>query len=296
MIETKTRQTRKCEIPALKDIWETVFGNIGKEAFFDYFYSPELSICVDCEGRPAAVGYLIDSGDIVNGAATVSSAMIYGVSTMPEHRGKGYGTAVVCGLIHLAHKLGYAAVVLCPSDDSLFEYYSDRTGFRDWFYVNELRYTPGVTNGDRFYALTGISPAEYCLIRETLLEGLTHIKHDSRIFEYQVILCNELNGGLFRYGSSCAVVECQQDGAVWIKELLSPAHDPDEGYRIVTAITAAFPAPEYIIRTPAGSAYPLNINHPRTLVRRYGMLAFTDKSLTCAIERISSPWYGMGFD
>jgi len=57
---------------------------------------------------------------------------------------------------------------------------------------------------------------------------------------------------------------------------------------VISAVASAFPAPYYMVRTPAaaqGSAY-----------RRFGMIAARE-DLKCHLdEKTSFPWYGPAFD
>ena len=227
------------------------------QAFFYNLFTPDRCCAVIEGDAPVAAGYLIPAGNLVVEAHKTPCAMIYAVASLPEHRNRGYGTTVVRELITVAHSDGYPAVVLCPSDDSLFEFYSVRAGFRDWFYLSEQRFD-GFTNtcprdnrrcetlrpatrqkklnsevfppANHISRLHETGPGEYSLLREKLLSGIPHIEYDQCMLSYQSVICREYGGGLFKietdYGTSCAVVEAPPDGPVAVKELLSPGpHD-----------------------------------------------------------------------
>jgi len=309
------------DIPGLRGIWKEVFGSTGEEAFFAHFYDPAFCVMVEYEGSPAAAGYLVPFGSILNGQSETPCAMLYSIATLPGYRGKGFGSAVVRRLTEIAYEHKYSAVVLCPSEDSLFEYYKTHTGFFDWFYTGEQVYK------NEFYncgtsPLIKLSAYDYMILREEMLEGITHIKHDLRVWEYQEYLCNELGGGLYRIGDSCAVIECQSDSTVWIKELLTNKFSPcnkhtTEIYRnesfiintdntaviitdkpsagatdkpiqadIIASIAAKFPADEYTVRYPAQTGSS----------RRYGMLISACTSQIKTATNSYKPWYGMAYD
>jgi len=270
------------EKPQLYNIWDTVFGSVGKDSFFDCFYNDDLCVLAEFEGAAAAVGYLVPTGGILHGSISVPCAMIYSVATLPMYRGMGIGTAVVRELIRVANKLGFQAVVLCPMNDELFGFYSKRTGMRDFFYIGEKIVDCGQGCGDPA-DLKEVSANEYLRLRENLLAGSVHIKQDIKILEYQIMLCNELGGGLFRFGDSCAAVELQEDGGVWIKELLTSGPDADD---FVSAIAARFPAHEYTVR------FPSNLNEGR----RFGMLDLQEDVFGDLSNITPAPWYGMAFD
>ena len=249
MSEFELRNPHDKDIPALRLIWNNVFGNIGEDAFFRHYYSSELCIVADINNAPAAVGYLVPFGDLMHGSNSMKCAMIYSVTTVPEQRGKGLGTAVVDKLIALAYEKNYPVVVLCPSDDSLFNYYSKHTSFHECFFAYEQIVKQDELESATTPPVTEISVSEYKQMRESLLEGRTFIKHDLRCLEYQEFLFNELGGGFFKVGDSCAAVEVQPDGSVLVKELLSGNDHtlPD----IITSVATKFSANEYVVRYPA---------------------------------------------
>jgi GNAT superfamily N-acetyltransferase len=300
MSEILTRNPRANEISLLKNIWSSVFGDIGIDTFFALFFDPELCVVVEQGGSISAMGYLLPSGDIISSVdaaeneTPVNCAMIYSVGTLPDYRGLGLGTLIVNNLISLACDLGYDAVILCPSEEGLFEYYKTRTTLRDWFYVSESVFSnPPI--GTPSVLPKKISIDEYLTFREMLLTDIVHIKQNEKHFMYQLELCNELGGGLFRIGDSCAVVERQSNGVVWVKELLTPDNCKKNldnhsiskvSEKISTPIAHMFPAVEYLVRIPAKAGAG----------RRFGMLSLCGKNPELSETNETAPWYGMAFD
>jgi len=280
-MEIITRQPRTNETPALRRIWRKAFGGSDEAAFFGFHYKPELCLAAVCDGAPVAAGYLLPAGRLAGYGSNVSCAMIYGVAALPECHGRGFGTAVVRDLISKGRGEGFGAIVLCPSEDALFEYYSSRTEFRDWFFTQERRFE--APPSDTPVILEKISAREYGLVREKLLTRMPHIEMDPRALEYQSLLCQKFGGGLFATpgGDACTVVECQPDGAVWVKELL-----PKYEYTVLSAIAAAYPAREYFVRTPARGF--------DEGLRRFGMLAAPPHLI--GDSKSAFPWYGLAFD
>ena len=306
MNEIITRNPHNNEVPLLHTIWGNVFGTTGMDIFFSHFFKPDLCIVAEYNSIPVAAGYLIPFGCLqfnVNNNIHTPCAMIYSVATLPQYRGMGLGTSVVNSLMKTARSSGYPAVVLSPQEDGLFEYYSNRTGLFDFFYVNELviRNKPS----DIYLDLpepVELNASDYNKIRESLLNEIIHIKHDLHVLEYQEMLCREVGGGLFKIGEICIIVERQSDDVIWLKELLSPFRETDEvsfytfAAGVVSVISGLFPADEYIVRFPSIS------NKENFKSRRFGMLvledAVLDKSLPVSLlNNIKySPWYGMAFD
>lgn len=333
-----TRQPDAGDMPALRHIWKTVFAGDDDEVFFDMLYDPGMCVAAWHGGALAAAGYLLPTGRFVCGGNSYPCAMIYAVATLPGYRGLGFGSAITRSLISLGRAAGYPAIVLRPATDSLFEYYSKRTEMKDWFYAVERRFEkpPGATSTpasgyeNRWAEKEGVEPSqasipkrghgtgpgkigvkEYIRLRESLLGGLPHIEPDQLIVEYQGLLCRKYGGGLYKAetpgGTSCAVVEPDRDGTVWIKELLAPGGGEDDA---LAAILSAFPAKSYIVRTPARlndsgpqlAAQPqdssaFRVPHSATSgFARFGMLAAPRALFSSENAEKAAPWYGLALD
>ncbi|MCL2820094.1 MAG: GNAT family N-acetyltransferase [Oscillospiraceae bacterium] len=279
------------ELPLLYNIWDSIFGKIGRESFFRLFFKPELCAVAEINGSPVACGYLVPFGDIKDSKGSASCAMIYSVASLPEHRGLGLGSAVVNKLNSIAGEVGFAATVLCPSEDRLFNYYN-KLGFFDCFYINEVSYKNNALNHTPLKA-SKIPAEQYISQRDTQLSGLSYIKYDVKIFEYQELLCEETGGGLYRIGDFYAVVESSPDNTLWFKEFLYPgikeSLSPDDNTinNVISTISQLFPADEFILRFPSKPGEG----------RRFGMLAAQDniRSLNRTVNDFS-PWYGVSFD
>jgi len=286
-----TRNPHALEIHILQSIWRNVFGSVGEESFFIHFYDPQLCIIAEYNKTPVSAGYLIPFGNMICGLKSIPCAMIYSVATLSEFRGKGLGTAVVNELITLANKIGYPAVVLCPVNDEVFNYYTAHTDFREGFYINEQIITEPHCNSQAT-PLTEVSFSEYDSLREEILEGAAHIKHDLRVLEYQALLCKELGGGFFKFGDACCVVERQPCGDVWVKELLTPKTINNDQYAgslvddLLSSIMPNFPSSRYVVRTPS----KLGTGN------RFGMLSYAKHSELDLSISSADPWYGMAFD
>ena len=301
-----TRQPRRDEIGYLRDIWSVVFADGDESSYFDYYFDPDMCIAAIVDEVPVAAGYLLPAGDIICSGISVPCAMIYGVATLPEYRSLGCGTAIVRDLLSAGRGAGFPAVTLCPSNDSLFGFYSERSELRDWFYINEqiCKYTPASSN--RVHP-DEIPPQAYGHLRENLLANIPHIKANTRALLYQSMLCDEFGGGLFRIdtpgGVSCAVVEQERSGTLLIKELLAPG-----GYEnyALSSIASAFPSNEYIVRSPARrSNMNFTANNSQSgefsaqdfeQIKRFGMVSAPDILPNLQYMSGFMPWFGLAFD
>jgi len=311
-MDFELREPGSEDLPVLRNIWETVFGKEDASIFFMTYFGTGSCIAAVTKGILSASGYVFPVGDLIVGDMVLRCGMIYGVATLPGYRRHGLGAAVVRALIKKGYETGYQAIILRPSEDSLFEYYNARAGFNDWFYAKERVYCklstekPGTINATdasfNIYSntITGvdikidqITPDEYSSIRNSLLRGTPHLKHDMRALEYQEHLCRIYDGGFYRIltpsGTVYAIIERQKDSSVYMKELLAPGTNatlPDDT-AVLSAVSTVFPMNEYIIRTPV----PYN-DHD---IRRFGMIVspFIDSN-----TKIGSmaPWFGPAFD
>ena len=289
---------------ALQIIWNTVFGDSREEidAFFDIYADSVVAIVADADTGPAAAGYILPAGSLLYDGASIPCAMIYAVATLPEYRNRGYGAAVVRELISSGYANGFKAIVLCPSSDSMFEYYSGRTDMRDWFYVSE-KVLNDVLADDKA-SLMPVTEAEYIEMREFLLAEVPHIALNEQALSHQLSLAGYSGGGLYRAdtpaGAGCAVVERQSDGGVWIKELL--AADYKAASCALSAITTEYPASSYTVRTPAAHSPTAGVSS-----RRFGMIAVSPGTVIngSTSSRTSDsgqnavhamPYYGLAFD
>jgi len=295
-----TRQPKADEIPELRRIWKTVFGDSDRELdiYFKTYFDPQMTVAIDAGAGLAAAGYIFPVGELLCEGAMLPCAMIFAIAALPEYRNRGFGKAVVNELISKGHAIGCKAVVLHPSEDSLFEFYSTRTPLRDWFYSDELIYSKDTFSNEKETKLTAITTKEYILLRKGLLSGIPHIDFDLRAISYQESLCLQFGGGLYRAetscGAACAIVEKQSDGSVSVKELLTPQVNNNE---VLSAIASEFPAPEYLVRSP------VTLSSPSPGKRRFGMLAIdTENELPVFnIQQFVSngtiaPHYGPAFD
>ena len=288
-----TRSAMHSDRQALKLLWKRVFLDSDEEidTFFRFYFEPQMVVVVaDNEDVPVAAGYVLPIGNLLCNELSIPCAMIYSVATHPEYRNHGFGTSVVRDLISIGFSKGFKTVVLSPSRDDLFEYYSSRTLFQDWFYVSERKYKTSPHLGNAV-ELSSITVNDYYRLREDLLSGIPHIEFDLPCLSYQLLLSRRFGGDLFRVdtpgGIGCAVVEKQSDGAVWVKELLTSNICETVA---LSAVASMFPANEYLVRSPAFSK---NLN---SKTRRFGMLASPDNLINIESLKTTSPYYGLAFD
>lgn len=302
------RKAKASDLDALYSIWSVSFDSLGAAIFFDSFFNYELSHVVECENEVVAMGYLLPVGElIISSGSSIPCAMIYAVATLSEYRSHGFGSAISKELINTARKSGYPAVVLCPANDKLFDFYSNNTEMKEWFYATEYTFKAPST-GHKHSQFKKISATDYMILRERFLTSIAHIKLNLRAIEYQSKLCSILGGGIYQVetslGMACAVVERQSDDLIHIKELIfsdnmqnSNSHQ-NQLQNIASDFLLEFPAKECKIRTPAmnetDNISSANVTNKST--GKFAMLALPHDLQKETNNKTTSPWYGLAFD
>lgn len=322
-----SRLARNEDIPRLKALWKTVFGDgdgdIGH--FFDTWFSPDLTAVVDVGGNPVSAAYILPVGELVlpcrhsggypekdDAAMRYPAAMLYAIATLPEWRGCGYGETVTRTARAQAVKKGYPAVVLKPADEGLAGYYEKHTDFRSFFEAVETEYpvadlpvreyrnfcssapeTAAERLGSRL-TMAPVSPHEYGLIRRSLLGGCAYIDLEERALEYQQYLCKKAGGGLFKLlpdgGDAGGAVGC----ASVEPEESGAVHIKEllliSGSLVPDALSAAarlIEAGRYLVRTPTYNGGKRS--------RSFAMMAPFEGCPNVSYV-YSAKWYGPAFD
>jgi GNAT superfamily N-acetyltransferase len=304
-----TRTASARDVPALKALWQTVFGDDAEDIdyFFDVYFSPGLTAVIGAPEAPAAAAYALPVGDLIlpdgeivlRDAMRVPCAMIYAVATHPEFRGRGYGAAVSRAAERLAVGAGFPAAVLKPADAGLFDFYEKHTDFRPFFGAYEFKLTRDQLTPAPAWTPSPVSPGEYRRLRNRFLAGLAYIDADERALGYQQHLSALAGGGLYALleggnAVGCAIAEkgggaiAEKGGNdVVIKELLAA-----DGCRLLDAVSALaslLDSRRYLVRTPTPSEEAHGAPVP------FGMLLPVAGLERCRSAQ-SATWYGPAFD
>lgn len=247
------------DTPALKEIWRCSFGDPPAyiDAFFTRLYRPGMAAVAICDGKPVAAAYAID-GLSFQGQPGV---YIYAVGTLPEYRSQGLGTAVTRRAVELGGVWGTTFAVVCPAGPELFDFYQKNIGFQPVFTLAESTVTPDTLPAPQG-RIHPIAPADYCFLRERLLNGQPHVSFSVPFLAYQQLLSQRAGGNLYRMetdlGPACAAVEIYQGHAI-VKELLAPKGADTAA---LSLLHGQVEAQRYTVRTPGPG---------RTFAMLYGM-------------------------
>jgi len=156
-----TDHPRLEDIPALRQLWKTVFGDSEEflDRFFCHAFAPERCLCLWEEGVLAGMVHWLPCERPPH-----RFAYIYAVATHPDHRGKG-----ICRrLMERTHALlpgqGYAGALLYPQEESLREMYR-KMGYETATFLEEGICSPGAAAA----TLEPLSPEAYFGLRPQYL-------------------------------------------------------------------------------------------------------------------------------
>lgn len=299
MIET-IKLSNADDEKSLKAIWKTVFHETDAEieSFFKQYFGPGTAALISIDEKPVSMAHMLPIGalDLGNGEKILCS-YIYAVATLPEYRGLGFGEKVTKAALEVSQHAGYPANVICPAEDSLFEYYRERIGYQESFFVEETTILAGeLPIIPTKWGIDVISPQEYHLLREQFLAGRIHILPDDRAMKYQKHLCKESGGEMYaiHFGGeycACAAVEKNDDGDVLIKELLFDQGNPVSESRVQEAaalVSSVLPGDKIIMRMPCQAT------DSRNETRRFGMIILDRSDLV--MDENKAAWFGFAFD
>lgn len=278
------RPSEKRDEPELKKLWHDVFGD-GPEyidRFFTNVYEPGMAVVVQAGDSLASAVYMMPIGNLVlPDGSSMPASVSYAFATFPEFRSRGYGGKAAEEAVLRSHAEGLYAATICPAEDSLFSYYAERTGYSDWFYVNEKTVAPSNTPA-RLYRTDA---SDYERRREQILGDRAHIEFSEKFMRYQQELCISSGGGLYLFETQdefgCCCAETDGKGGLFIKELLCEDTDPEKTAPDVAAALGAGPA---LVRYPAESGEG----------RRFAMLRFPE--WMPKPQSVKPAWYGFAFD
>jgi len=297
------RIAKNDDISSLHEVWKKVFASTDEMLFFEYYYPKGRCIIAQSDGVVVSMGVLLPCGNYLHNKNTYPCAMIYALATLQEYRERGLGSAIVRKLLELGRSAGYPVTILCPSGDSVFQYYLNNTEFAECFCINEIILPDSFPKSNEA-PITQIDPREYLNLRNPLLSGTAHVAMDYHAINYQHKLCTLYGGGLYRVDfnekTALAGIEKISDKELLIKELLCP---PELLQESISVITAKFPCDEYIIRFPApkdvipdSRDYSDIFTPLRVRTRKFGMIAATDAIRYSIADEKCTAWYGFAFD
>lgn len=216
------------DIPRQRELWALAFGDDGAyvDNFYDNYYRPERVLVLEEDGVVVSMTAWFDTVFDTGDGNRWKAGYLYAVATHPDARGKGYaGMLLKYADFYLKEEAHCQAVTTVPAEESLHRFFA-ANGFRECFTHRCVTAEPvkALVSG----TLKPLSPAEYGMLREKLLDGQMHIAYPSDALEYQAGCCRVSGGGLYLIERDGPVILCAEgmaDGQLLIKELLGREED-----------------------------------------------------------------------
>lgn len=252
------RSADRSDLPRLKRIWQVCFGDSDTETdlFFNVFFDECSTLIISCGGQAVAAVYILYISKLTHAGHSTACPYIYGVGVLPQYRGRGFGAELTDAAVKLCRDMGYELCCLVPASPGLFDFYREKSGFSNFFTVDEHIYA---SSPERLQAggLIKINADEYGSHREHILHHRTHMRFSHAACRYMEQICLSSGGGLFRLAEfeNAAVAASLEADTLLLKELLCRPEDIDE---CIKTLTGYFGAGKCIARTP-GAGKPFGM-------------------------------------
>lgn len=131
MSEFVFRYSTLDDVPSLKSLWHTVFGDDMRylDGFYRILYKPERCGIVEVNGKIVSAAYLIPGAYY----AGKSFAYLFAVATYEEFRGRGYAALIAKNLCDDAFLAGVSGIATLPATPELISYYKRSLGMSEGF-------------------------------------------------------------------------------------------------------------------------------------------------------------------
>ncbi len=228
-------RAREEDIPALKSIWRQSFGGSavqdrGVEFMFSNLLEAESMLLGRVGGKPVTT-LSVREFTLETHQGDCRAAYIYGVATLPEHRGRGYAARLMRYADGELRAKGFKASVLVPASESLFGFY-EKLGYKKAFYLNKANVACDYLDDDEPVRPAGLKPVSSALrlkeLRDNAFGGTElYARWDESYLEYIVKESLFYGGGVFEMElderPACAVCHRYSREAVIVKEYVGGA-------------------------------------------------------------------------
>ena len=227
MPEYEIRSAAAGEERQLRPLWQTCFGDTEPfmACYESRMFRPERVELALLDGAVAAMLTVLPASLWTAGGGVIPCGCVYGVATLPAHRGRGLATKLLD--LALRRRLGHGTdcLAVVPDTPDLFGYYGRTMGAETAFYVRELRLTAAELGGAVPLSPAPGSAEAYLAERRSCLKGRTCLDWDREAVAFQGDICRQEGGDLFLFPDApgcCAAVQKDTDGTLLVSELLAP--------------------------------------------------------------------------
>lgn len=192
--------------------------------------------------------YILSNNNIYRGG------YLYGVGTLPEHRGNSYSRILINAAIEDCKKEGLCYLLVKPASESLYQFYTNAS-FKKEIFKGITRLTPPypIHSADKSINISEISASELYSAREKSFAG-SHFLWTEEILSYAMLEAKNRSGSCKKIQSKA---EIQGSNIYYIaypdetnynriKILETNAKNSTELSLVISAIILEYPNPEEI--------------------------------------------------
>ena len=291
------RRAESAMLPHLKQMWQVCFEDDEQSVDFVFanLLGPmQMLVEVDKGGAPIAMlNWKLLS--FTTPERKLTGAYIYGIGTLPEHRGKGISTALIGKAHEILEKEGAALACLVPAQASLFDFYAAR-GFDTRFYYKAARMERSQIPQPKVEGVLSAGAMEdFAQLRSAWFVTRSLFgAWDASYLRYVGRECSFYGGEVLRF--SCAgsvgyaVCYPREDGTLVIKEaVVAPEHIGV----LLSALNARYRMKRYEMRLPADFVTPREWGIE---ILPFGMIKWYDKASAPSDAQGAAPWFAFGLD
>ena len=182
-------------IPALKMLWKKGFKD--EDGYIDFFFSkrykPENTFVYMESGSPVSMASVFNAklfrkNEQLPNGDFLPAGYIYAVTTLPEHQGKGFSTAILEHINNI-----YPTTFLVPLAGALGFY--EKRGFSPAFTLSELELRLcDLKAPDKNFKTKTVTPDEYSYIRDSHFINDGYICWDTEAIAYALAENNYCGG------------------------------------------------------------------------------------------------------
>lgn len=250
MIEMHT--VRPGELPQVKELWQTVFGDSAEvvDSFYRTSGVTDADTLVLAEGGEVRCMLYLLPMPLTWPGDSARGGYVFALATRPEHRGRGYAGMLLSYADFYAGEIGLECAAVVPAEESLHTFFK-KNGFKECFTTRVSEFAacalPDPGAGD---AIAPVDAGDYNELREKLLLDERHVSYPDGLIAFQKAVSKMSGADLYRLtvDGQTAVLAAERlsGGRVLVKELAGAAPE-----RAAALLRTVLPAERYTVRTPA---------------------------------------------
>lgn len=280
----------KNNIEQAKKLWEISFGD-SKE-YVDFVFSNHFThenVLVYLEDSKVIGIVCFEPFTLKSKTQSIPVVYLFAFAVHPDYRSKGIGGKLLKGFHKHMEANGYAATILTPATESLFNYYRSH-GYEDYFYTKLASIPASYLEKDTAATLVPTNLADLSVVRDSF-----YLKHASQFASwnksYLAFVNSELtlrSGGVARLSDDKGYLSYRKDSSV--AEVLELVVPKENWLSSLTALHKELKAESYLIRLPV--SYNINENITQE-VKPFSMIYWHKKLKESSTDRSSFITYVM---